>query len=182
MIGWLAASTCLASAGDLTAFQLIKQGDQYIGIQSKDKVVQIHSDKSVGSLTPNIWYVVYYDPDATFKAVQVKFGAGEKMDVSRPGRVLEMLTDDKTPLDQAKFNVDSDRAIQIASTQPILKNLVVKSSQLWLEHGDSGPQWRVQLWAQKLSDPNHDADVGVVTLSVADGSILKLDLHPDSAN
>jgi len=183
MIGLLAATTSyLASAGDFTAYQLIKQGDQYVGIQSKDKVVQIHSDKSVGSLTPNIWYVVYYDPDATFKAIQVKFGAGEKMDVSRPGRVLEMLTDDKSPLDQSKFNIDSDRALQLASSQPILKNLALKSSQLWLEHGDVGPQWRVQLWAQKLSDPNHDADVGVVTLSAADGSVIKLDLHPDSAN
>ena len=30
---------------------------------------------------PNVWYVVYYDPDAVLKAVEVKFGAGKKMDV-----------------------------------------------------------------------------------------------------
>ena len=106
IIGLLAIAVAgFASAADLTAFQLIKKGDQYVGIQSKDRVVQIRSDKSTGSRTPEIWYVVYYDPDATFKAIQVKFGAGEKMDVSRPGRVLEMLTGDKSPLEPGKLNV-----------------------------------------------------------------------------
>ena len=28
--------------------------------------------KSIGSLTPNIWYVVFYDPTATLKAVRDK--------------------------------------------------------------------------------------------------------------
>ena len=182
LTGLLAATTCFASAGDLTAYQLIKQGDQYVGIQSKDRVVQIRSDKSVGSLTPDIWYVVYYDPDAMFRAIEVKFGAGEKMDVSRPGRVLELATDDKSPLDGTKFNVDSDRAIKIASSQPLLKNLTLRSTQLWLEHGDLGPQWRVKLWANKLSDPSHGANVGEVTIAAADGAVIKMDLHPDSAD
>src|SRR5215470_17529530 len=86
-----------ARADDATAFQLAKKGNDYVGIQSKDKVVQIRSDKSVGSMTPNIWYVVYYDPDATFKSVEVKFGAGQKLDVSHPGRLLEMMGGDKNP-------------------------------------------------------------------------------------
>jgi hypothetical protein len=183
IIGLLTAATAgFASAADLTAYQLIKQGDQYVGIQSKDKVVQIRSDKSTGSLTPDIWYVVYYDPDATFKAIEVKFGAGEKMDVSRPGRVLEMVTDDKTPLEWNKLTVDSDRAIKIATDEPLLKNLTLKATKLWLEHGDTGPQWRVQIWAARLNDPGRDADVGTVTLSAADGSVIKLDLHPGSAD
>jgi len=37
-----------ALAADPTAFELIKLGDQYVGVQSKDQVVQIRSDKSVG--------------------------------------------------------------------------------------------------------------------------------------
>ncbi|MEI9959924.1 MAG: hypothetical protein WDM76_01975 [Limisphaerales bacterium] len=73
------AQTALAASQPL--FELAKKGNDYIGVQSKDKVVQIRSEKSVASLTPNIWYVVYYDPDATFKAIEVKFGAGEKLDV-----------------------------------------------------------------------------------------------------
>jgi len=160
------------------AFELVRLGDQYVGIQSKDQVVQIRSDKSIASLTPDIWHVVYYDPDATFKAVEVKFGGGEKMDVSHPGRVLELVSDDKRPLDPTKLVVDSDQALKIATAQPILKNLALKASQLWLEHGDLGPQWRIKLWAAKLKDPNDRAEIGAVVLSANDGSLIKVDIHP----
>ncbi len=71
-------------AGEPTAYDLIRSGDQFVGVQSKDKIVQIRSEKSIGTLVPNIWYVVYYDPDATFKSVEVKFGAGQKLDVTPP--------------------------------------------------------------------------------------------------
>jgi len=171
-----------ALAGEPTAFALAKTGNQYVGIQSKDKVVAIHSEKSIGTLVPNIWYITYYDPDAAFKAVEVKFGAGQKMDVSRPGRVLEMATDEHKVLDHSKLKVDSDRAIKIATSQPLLKNLTLKATQLWLEHGDTGPQWRVKLWAAKLAHPDDNADIGVVIISAADGSIIKTDLHPQSVD
>src|SRR5689334_1272576 len=83
---WLAAlgiaGAILTSvkAAEPTALQLAKEGNRYIGEQSKDKVVQIRSEKSIGSLVPNIWFVVYYDPTATFKAVEVKFGGGKMLD------------------------------------------------------------------------------------------------------
>jgi hypothetical protein len=172
----------LALADGPTAYQLAKLGDQYIGIQSKDKVVQIHSDRSAASLTPEVWYIDYYDPDATLKAIEVKFVGGQKTDVSRPARVLEFLSGAKDPLDPAKLNVDSDRAIRIAAGQSILKNIMLRSSQLWLQHGDLGPQWRVQLWAAKVGDSSQTADIGNVVLSANDGSIIKLDLHVDSVN
>ena len=175
----LLAISPLALIASPQAFELVKLGDPYVGIQSKDKVVQIRSEKSIASLTPEIWYVVYYDPDATFKAVEVKFGGGQKLDVSHPGRVLELLTGDKQPLDSAKLVVDSDQALKIASTQPVLKNLTLKASQLWLEHGDLGPQWRVKLWAAKLKNPDENADIGVVILSAAEGSLTTVDIHPD---
>jgi hypothetical protein len=173
------AATQLVLAGGPTAFELVKLGDQYVGVQSKDKVVQIRSERSLGSLTPDIWYVVYYDPDATFKAVQVKFGAGQKMDVSHPGRLLELIGDNADPLDASKLKVDSDQAIKIAAAQPLLKNLTLKAAQLKLDHGDTGPQWRINLWAAKLKNPDDKADVGVVILSSADGSIIKADLNPN---
>ena len=176
------AVTQAALAADPTALELIKLGDPYVGVQSKDKVVQIRSEKSVASLTPNIWYVVYYDPDATFKAVEVKFGAGQKLDVSHPGRLLERFTDEKQPLDTSKLKIDSDQAIKIATKEPLLKNLTLKATQLWLEHGDSGPQWRVKLWAAKLKNPTDDADIGIVIISTADGSILETNLHPNSVD
>jgi hypothetical protein len=172
----------VALAADPTAFELIKLGNQYVGVESKDKVVQIRSEKSVGTLTPNIWHVVYYDPDATLKAVEVKFGAGQKLDVSRPLRLLEPITGGDRVLDSEKLKVDSDKALKIVLAEPLLKNLTVKATQLWLQHGDQGPEWKVKLWAAKLKDPNDDADVGIVVISAADGTVVKSDLHPGSVN
>lgn len=168
-----------ARAGDMTAFELAKEGNHFVSEQSKDKVVQIRSEKSVASLTPNIWYIVYYDPDASLKAVEVKFGGGQKLKVSRPWRLLEPVTGEDRVLDRSKLQVDSNRAIEIASAQPLVKNLTLRASRLTLLHGDLGPVWKVELWAAKLRHPNDDTSVGVIFVSVADGSIVKTDLHPE---
>jgi hypothetical protein len=169
-------------AGEMTAFQLAKEGNHYVSEQSKDKVVQIRSEKSVASLTPNIWYIVYYDPDASLKAVEVKFGGGQKMKVTRPWRLLEPVTGEDKVLDRSKLQIDSNRALEIASSQPLVKNLTLRASQCWLLHGDEGPVWKIKLWAAKLRNPNDDADVGVIVISAADGSIVKTDLHPNSVD
>ena len=165
-----------ARAGELTAYQLIKEGNRYVGEEAKDQVVQIRSDKSVGTMTPTIWYIVYYDPDASLKATEVKFGAGKKMDVKRPFRLLEMASADKK-LDRKKMNVDSDKALSTATADPLLQNLKLKASQMWLDRGDDSPVWRVRLWAAKLKDPNDDADIGEVFISADDGKVLRRDLH-----
>jgi len=165
-----------ARAGELTAYQLIKEGNRYVGEEAKDQVVQVRSDKSVGTMTPTVWYIVYYDPDASLKATEVKFGAGKKMDVKRPFRLLEMASADKR-LDRKKMNVDSDKALSTATADPLLQNLKLKASQMWLDRGDDGPVWRVRLWAAKLKDPNDNADIGEVFISADDGKVLRRDLH-----
>jgi hypothetical protein len=183
VVAALAAAVAHAAlAADPTAFALAKLGNQYVGVESKDQVVQIRSEKSVSALVPDVWYVVYYDPDATLKAVEVKFGAGQKLDVSHPLRLLEPVTGNDRTLDSAKLKVDSDQALKIAMAEPLLKNLTLKATQLWLQHGDQGPEWKIKLWAAKLKDPNADADVGVVVISAADGSVIQSDLHPGSVD
>jgi hypothetical protein len=171
-----------AALADPTAFDLAKKGDAYVGVQSKDKVVQIRSDKSIASLTPNIWYVTYYDPDSTFKCVEVKFGGGQEMDASHPVKPFQAPTSENDILDKSKLKVDSDEALKIAAAQPLLKDLTLKASRLTLERDDAGLAWKVELWAAKLKNPNDNADVGVVTLSVTDGSVIKSDLHPNSVD
>ena len=166
-----------ARAADVTAFQLIKEANRYVGEDAKDKVVQIRSEKSVGTLTPIVWYVVFYDPDATFKATEVKFGAGKKLDVKRPMRMLEPVTGDDKQLDRKKLNVDSDKALKTATEEPLLQNLKLKASQLWLQRSDEGPVWKVRLWAAKLRNPNDDADIGDVYVSADDGKVVRRDLH-----
>lgn len=171
-------------ADDATAFSLIKAANDYVGKDAKDQVVQIRSDKSINSLTPNIWYIVFYDPDARMKATEVKFGAGQKLDVQRPFRLLERMKADKV-FDRSKLKVDSDQAIKIATSEPLLKGLNVRATRLWLDSdykadlSVTAPIWRVQMWAQKLHNPNDDADVGSVFISAEDGKVLKADLHID---
>ena len=67
--GWKQKLVCIALglcvfyrlgvAAELTAFELIKEANRYVGEDAKDKVVQIRSEKSVASLTPDIWWVVF---------------------------------------------------------------------------------------------------------------------------
>jgi hypothetical protein len=178
----LMAAAFTTVADEPTALNLARRGDQFVGVQSRDKLVQIRSEKSISSLTPNIWYIVYYDPDATFKSAQVKFGGGQELEVTHPWRVLEMTGDDHTVLDGSKLKVDSDRAIRIAASQPVLANLKLDATQLWLEHGDLGPQWRVKLWALRINNHEGDADIGVVIISATDGSVVSTDLHPNSVD
>lgn len=166
-----------AFAADPTALELIKLGNDYVSKDSKDKVVQIRSEKSIGSLTPTVWYVVYYDQDAALKATEVKFGAGKKMKVTRPMRLLEPVTGNDRILNRDKITIDSDKAISLAAAEPVLKPLTLRAAQMWLEHGTAGPVWRVRLWAAKLKKPMDDADIGEVTLSAEDGKVIKSDLH-----
>jgi hypothetical protein len=186
--GWMSAviaavSTAPVSAADLTAFQLIKEGNRYVGEPSKDKVVQIRSEKSVGGLEPAIWYIVYYDPDASLKATEVKFGAGEKLSVKRPMRLLEPVSGDDAALDRKRLKIDSKQAIQIALKEPLLAKLTMKATELRLERAGRGaaeptlPVWRVRLWAAKLANPSKQAAIGEVVISAADGSVIERKLN-----
>jgi hypothetical protein len=179
LLGLLAAGSGDAVAEELTAFQLVKEGNRHVGEDAKDKVTQIRSEKSIGSMTPTIWFVVYYDPDATAKATEVKFGAGRKLEVKRPARILELAGRSHTALPKEKLKTDSDKALDIAIKEPILKNLKLTASRLTLERWDEIPVWKVRLWAAKLRNPTKDADIGEVFIAAEDGKVVKNDIHID---
>jgi hypothetical protein len=180
------ASSVSARGGDATAFSLIKEGNRYVGEQAKDRVVQIRSEKSVGTLSPTIWYIVYYDPTASLKAVEVKFGAGQMLSVKRPMRLLEPVTGGDLPLDRDKLKIDSPEAIQVALKEPMLEHLKITATRLTLDRvgegvlgqgGTGQGVWKVRLWASKLRDPARDADIGEVWVSALDGKVVKNDLR-----
>jgi hypothetical protein len=161
-------------AAEPTAFELAKEGNRYVGEQAKDKVLEIRSEKSVASIVPTVWEVIYFDPTATFKAVEVKFGGGKMLDVKRPMRVFR----GKETLDLSKLKIDSDKAIQIAIKEPVLDKLTVQSTSARLERGETGtPVWKVRIWAAKLRNPNAQANLGEVILSAEDGTVIKDNLH-----
>jgi hypothetical protein len=179
---WMVLASVLhaAQVADLewTALRLAKEGNRYVGEQAQNKVVQIRSEKSIGSIWPSIWYVVYYDPTATFKAVEVKFGAGKMMAVKRPMRLLEPVTGGHQPLDASKLTVDSDQAIKAALAEPLLSNLSIRATAAKLERGGEGlPVWKVRIWASKLRRPDEHVELGQVVLSAEDGKVLKRDLR-----
>ena len=160
-----------------TAFALVGKANDYVGVQSKDKVVEIESEKSVGSMQPNVWRVMFYDPDADTRFVEVEFGGSQMTDVSHPMRPFKMSHSANEVIDRSKLKVDSDEAIRIASQQPLVKSLALRASKLTLSRGDIGPAWEVQLWAAKEGE-GHDKDIGSVTVSAVDGAVLRSDLHP----
>jgi hypothetical protein len=164
-----------------TALELIKKGDDYVGVQSKDRIVQIYSDKSVANLEPNIWHVVYYDPSVFSKTVEVRFEAGQQAGIEHAMHPFQLPAKPEQVLDLPKITVDSDRAVHIAASQPLLKGLNLRYSKVSLQRGDSGPEWKVELWSAKISDPSKDANVGTVRISAADGSIVESNLHPGNA-
>lgn len=176
----LGLATSRMALAEPTALDLVKRGDDYVGIQSKDKVVQIYSDKSVASLEPNIWHVVFYDPSVLSRITDVKFEAGQQTGIGHMHPFALPAKSDQI-VDLSKITVDSDRAVQIAAAQPLLKGLNLRYSKITLQKGDSGPEWKVQLWSAKVSDPTKDADVGNVLVSAADGSIIESNLHPGNA-
>jgi hypothetical protein len=185
--GWLLVlvaelwSHAATDAAEMTAFQLAREGNRYLGEESKDKVVQIRSEKSIGSLTPNLWYIVYYDPDAPLMAAEVKFGGGRKLQVRRPARILEPAMKANRILDRDRLKVDSDRAINIAKSERLIANLSLRATRLILERlapDDDLPVWKVRLWAARLKNPNENVDIGEVWLSADDGKVIKNDLRP----
>ena len=166
-------------AAEATALSLVKEGNRHVGEEAKDRIVQIRSEKSVNTLVPNIWYVVYYDPDATAKATEVKFVAGTKASVKRPARILEPITGSHKEMPRPKLKIDSDKALDIAKKEPVLKNLTLKASKMKLERRSATedvPVWKVELWAARLDNPNKMANIGEVIVSAEDGEVLKNDL------
>jgi hypothetical protein len=169
----------VAQSAEPTAFDLVKAGNRHLGEDAKGRVVQIRSEKSVAGLTPNIWFVVYYDPDATAKATEIKFAAGTKVSVKRPARVLEPITGAHLELPKEKLKIDSDKAIEIAKNEPLVKNLTLTNTQLTLERGEGDqPVWKVRFWAAKIRKPSDTVNIGEVHLAAEDGKVVKNDLKP----
>jgi hypothetical protein len=175
----LSSLSLLAAEKDATAFDLMKEGNRYVGEQAKDRVVQVRSEKSIGTLNPKVWYVVYNDPTAKMKAVEVKFAAGKMIDVTRPFRLVERISDKTQPMDKDKLKIDSDKAIEKALKEPILADVVVKSVEATLQNSTAGPVWKLRLWAQKLAKTTETANLGTVLLTADDGKVIETDIHLD---
>jgi hypothetical protein len=163
-------------ATNMTAFALVKEGDKFIAPQAKDKITQIHSEKSDGNLAPDVWYVDYYDPTTAFKTTEVKFVSGKVTEVKQPKHVLDAFSGAKL-LEWRKLKVDSDRALAIALKEPLLKTTELKAVELWLERTAVGSTWRIRFWTDRLGKPGQTVDIGELYISSKNGEVLKNALH-----
>jgi len=109
----------------------------------------------------------------------VKFANGEMAQVSHPFRLLEPVTGNDRQLESSRLKIDSDRALSIALKNPMFEHVDVKAVQFWLEHGDTGPRWRIRFWAAKRSNPGNVPDIGELFISSDQGDVVRNDLHTE---
>ena len=174
LVGALALSS-LARAVEPTAFDLVKEGNRHVGEEAKDRVVKIVSEKSVASLTPTMWSVYYADRAAGDTSTEVRFAGGKMVVVKHHTGFLGISSKPKE-LPKEKLKVDSDRALQIAQSEPVLKNLKLTASRLILEPWEEQPVWKVRLWAAKLSKPEEMTEIGDLYINPDDGKVVRNNL------
>lgn len=178
VLSLIAAGQVLAGAAEKTAFELVKDGNRYVGEQSRNKIVLLRSEKSIGTTEPNVWSIVYYDPLARNKAVEVKFGAGQMMSVKKGSKFFDFMSGTPRAMDVEDLKVDSSEAVRIALDQPLLKTIKISASRLKLQVLESGePVWFVSLWAPKLRDSAKDAEVADTRINAKDGRIMETDIR-----
>jgi hypothetical protein len=182
----MACSLLTASVLDRTAFDLAKEGNKYVVEQSRDKVVQIRSEKSSRSVTPTTWYVLYYEslsaPDNGTTRIatgtELKFTSGNLVSVKRNVSLLSSSSDQYAEMDSSMMTVDSDRALEIALKEPVLTSLKVMSTDMTLSQGSEGyPVWKISIWAAK-KDAKIDLKVGEIWVSSVDGKVTKINVNP----
>jgi hypothetical protein len=158
-----------------TALQLVRQGNTHVSERSKDKVVQILSDRTAIDSSPQNWRILYHDPKARYKLVEVQFEDGKMSRVHEPTRLLGFLTPQaQKPFDIEKLKIDSSDALKITLNLPAIKSLNVQSAMLELQRGYGGsPVWKVTLFGSSESEPLKEKSLGYVILLTDDGKVLK---------
>lgn len=170
----LAAAAQDSTQTNWTALALAREGDKYLDAKARGKIVDLHSDKSVGGLTPSTWHITYFNPTIMLKRTEIEFVSGRKTELSHPNGMSGWLSGTKV-LQTRKIRMDSDRALALASKEPNLKGLNLQASQVWLEATTIGPAWKIRLWSDK---PEAVADIKIAT---RDGKIIESTVRYGSA-
>ncbi|MBI1841501.1 MAG: serine/threonine protein kinase, partial [Verrucomicrobia bacterium] len=157
-----------------TALQLARQGNTYITERSRGKVLEIHSERILLDSPTQRWQVVYYDPQAPRKSVEVRFEDGQMVRVREPGGILEFLSSSSPkPLELEKVKIDSDEALRIALRLVGRGGDGIRSSESDLERGYAGAvMWKIRLYGA-LPGQSGDSSLGYANIFADDGRVLK---------
>ena len=169
------SATTIVRPKNITALQLIKLGDHYVSDDTRDQVIAVVSDKSVGDFAPKNWRVIYHNHQATFGATEVQFADGKMARVHEPNRFIQMLSPSaRKALDLSKVKLDSDDALKIVMALSEVRAASVIAVQMQLDRGYGGmPVWTVNLFGESQSKLADEKDLGTITLLADDGKILK---------
>ncbi len=173
---------------EASAFTLVKLANERLLEPSRDKIVQIISDRSKGTPMPTVWRLIFYDASRSFDTVEVRFRAGKFTELKNAGRVIERLgtifgsKSANQPLDAQKLLIDSDLALQMALKQPGLEKVTLASSRIQLELRDRIPVWRIELWVKNPRNQNDETSLGEIFISPEDAKVIINNLHPERVN
>ena len=178
---WLTTAALASPPPSVTAFGLARAANRHVGEQCRDRIVEIYSEKSADGLVPDVWHIVFYDPEATFRSRVVKFTVGKEPTVRRPMRLFEALVGDHLPLDHSQLRIDSDQALKIAAREPGLAGAELKATQFLLIRADEQPVWKIRLWVEVGKAGSEPVAIGEVQVSALDGRVVKSSLQPPRA-
>ena len=157
-----------------TALQLVADGNAYVSERSKDRVLQIISERGPIEGMPQEWRILYFDEKASRNSVEVRFEKGEMVRMHEPSGLLNWFSPGaQKTLDLTKVKIDSPEAIRLAASELSVDGTTPKSVEMKLERGNGGaPVWNVKVFgvAEKSSD---EAALGSVVLLAEDGKVLK---------
>ncbi|HWN97140.1 MAG TPA: hypothetical protein VNT99_19070 [Methylomirabilota bacterium] len=176
----IAMLAAVGVAAEPTALQIVKEANRYVGNETRDKVLQVRSDRSTNGLNPDVWSVVYYDAAVRMKTTVITFTPGKAPRIVRPFSLFKR-PDLKRIFDPAKVKIDSDAALKIAQADRLLDKVKLSSSRITLERWEDSPVWKIEFWAGKATEPGQTADIGQIFVNVEDGTVVNRDLHIDRA-
>ena len=177
LAAWFGLMVWTSRAAETTAFDLLKESNQHVAADVKDKVLQIRSEKSAEGLTPTTWLILYYDTHARTRETELKFENGKMQKQRRPFRLFARSGVASNILDKAKLKIDSDVALKTAEKDRLLEKLKLTHSQMTLEQWEDAAVWKITFWADKAREAGKTAEVGKVFVNAEDGKIVLRDLH-----
>jgi serine/threonine protein kinase len=151
-----------------TVLDLVSKGNSHVPEIAKNKILRAEAARFQVGTVPQRWRLTYYDPNAQYDAIELRFEKGQMARLHEPTRLLGVLNPQAPkPMDIEKIKIDSDEAVRIAVGLPTVASLSIKTLELELERGTGGvPVWKVRLFSIGQLE-------GSVNIAADDGKILK---------
>lgn len=166
------SSICLSGT---TAFQAKSAAAQIVKKEARNNLIEIYSPRS-GTDTEFQWRVSFWDPDLE-KVIVVLVRDGRAVDISNDyeGSFLDKFSErefsGQDVIDPIYLQIDSDRALEIALQDEIIKSQPIDAVEFRLEkdHPTVLPVWRIKFFSHDSETEQQTAEINI---SADSGEIL----------